>query len=137
MSDDFSTPADIEAEPSGEYFDAKNEIGNLVLFTPFEYVEKTVTTFGEKDAVKTHTVVFDAKTGEPSVYEDSMIFSGSLIKTLKPYAKSNAGRRVLGRLGRGTAKPGMQPPYVLSEPTDADKTLAREWIAKASDPLAL
>lgn len=134
MSNDFDTPDQVETD-SGEYFDAKNEIGNLVLFAPFEYVEKTVTTFGEKDAVKTHTVVF-AKDGSATEYPDSMIFSGSLIKTLKPYAKRGSGR-VLGVLVRGTAKPGMQPPYVLEVPTAEQKQVARDWIAKASDPLAL
>lgn len=41
---------------------------------------------------------------------------------------------VLGRLGVGKSdKPGQNPPYLLQNPTDADKSLARQYLA-TQDP---
>lgn len=43
---------------------------------------------------------------------------------------------VLGRLGVGEAKdPGQNAPYILTPPTDADKAIARQYLA-AQDPFA-
>jgi len=40
---------------------------------------------------------------------------------------------VLGRLGQGEAKKGQSAPWMLSEATEADKVIGRNYIAKNSE----
>lgn len=124
-----------EFDTAGAYVAVKDLLGELVLFTPSEYVEEVTTDFGTKDAVTTDLVVL-TQPGQPS-YEDVMIFQGSLIGQLKrkipTYAASGelirAGRKILGVIGKGDAKKGQNPPYILESPTDAQKQLARDYLA--------
>lgn len=67
-----------EFDTAGTYVAVKDLLGELVLFSPTEYVEEVKTDFGDKDAVMTDLVVLTAE-GGPVEYEDVMIFQGSLI----------------------------------------------------------
>lgn len=62
-------------------------------------------------------------------YCGSMYISGAVLPgQLEPFV---AGRgQVLGRLGKGTAGKSGKPPWILSDPTEADKVIGRqihEW----------
>lgn len=114
--------------------------GDLLLITPIEYVEKVDTTFGETDAVDADVVAFDGDTGTQT-FDGMRIFQGALIGATKRAAKFNqdnpggdpkTGRpkMILGRLGRGDAKKGQSAPWILSPPSEADKQLARDYLAK-------
>jgi hypothetical protein len=48
-------------------------------------------------------------------------------------AKLGKPRMVLGRLGSGEAKPNQNAPYLLSQPTDADRAIGRAYLEKV-DP---
>ena len=85
-------PADIE--------------GHLVVIEPKEYVASMVTSFGEKDAIR--ITVHDVSAKE--THED-VLFFGALIGALK----GQIGKRVLGVIGKGTAKPGQAPPWVIAD----------------------
>lgn len=71
-----------EFDSAGSYVAIKNLLGELVLFTPTEYIEEVKTDFGDKDAVMTDLVVLTAE-GGPTEYEDQMVFQSSLIGQLK------------------------------------------------------
>lgn len=108
--------------------------GRLLLLTPTEYLDgddKVKTEYGDKDVVVTDLVALDGD----EVQEESgvYVFQGKLIGALK----RNVGKKpVLGRLGRGTpAKKGQAKPWELQPATEADKQIARDYLArKTEDP---
>lgn len=123
--------------------------GLLLLITPLEYLTEISTTFGDTDAVDADVVVLDAENG-PVDYSSMRVFPFALVGTLKRAAKFNeanpAGdpatgrpKMVLGRLGKGEAKKGQSAPWVLQAPVDADKQLARDYLAKrpVDDPFSV
>jgi cytosine/adenosine deaminase-related metal-dependent hydrolase len=69
------------------------------------------------------------------VYADTLIFPRVLIGQLRP----NIGKKVLGRLGQGTAKPGQSAPWTLLASSDDDKATAVKYethmAAKAVTPV--
>ncbi|AKA61710.1 hypothetical protein SEA_YDN12_43 [Streptomyces phage YDN12] len=115
-----------EFDSAGSYIQVKELLGDLVLFTPTEYVEEVKTDFGDKDAVVSHLVVLTAE-GGPVEYEDQMIFQGSLIGQLKRKIPGN--RKLLGVVAKGEAKKGQNAPYILNSPTDEQKQMARDYLA--------
>lgn len=118
----------------------KDYEGQLLLVTPTEYIESMDTTFGDTDAVRVDYVVLDAPDG-PEEVEDSLIFQRVLISAMKRQALFNEKngtdpatghpKMVLGVLIQDEArqKKGQSAPWVLSEPTDAQKAMAREYLA--------
>ena len=112
-------------QPSqGDKFDVGQHTGRLCLFYVHEVRQGITTTFGEKEAVACDIQVLDGPdAGE--TFNDALIFQGALIGSLR---RAAGGDPVLGRIAQGVAKPGQQPPYVLSEFTDADAKLAQAWI---------
>lgn len=103
--------------------------GMLLLCTPTGFVEGILTTYGPADAVETTVAVLDgAKSGE--AHASVRIFQKALIGQLRP--KVGSGRMVLGRLGRGVAKAGQSAPWILQDPSDADKQTARTHLTRAA-----
>lgn len=119
-----SRMAKDEFDSAGSYVAIKDLLGELVLFTPTEYIEEVKTDFGDKDAVMTDIVVLSQGGVE---YEDAMIFQGSLIGALK--RKIPTGRKLLGVVAKGEAKKGQNAPYILEAPTDEQKQIARNYLA--------
>lgn len=100
--------------------------GCLILCTPTDHREGIATSFGPADAVVTDLVCLDgAQAGRREI--GVLVFQKALQGQLRP--KVGTGRMVLGRLGRGQAKPGQSAPWILAEPTEADKAKARDWLA--------
>lgn len=113
MTDMFTGPA----SPSGiQWADLE---GCLLLLKVTDYRTGIVTSLGEKDAVEADVTVLDG-TDAGTLHESVLVFPKVLIGQLKP----RIGGMVLGRLGKGTAKPGQSAPWLLAEPTDADKKTA-------------
>lgn len=132
--------------------------GRLLLITLLDSGERESTLKGAKDGetyifVETDTVVLDGDVSEmidevPMVLEgfqfSGQAVTGQLVPQLK---KKNAGTgtgMVLGRLG---TKPNSfkTKTWILQEPTEADKVVARKWLteeqerkakAEPSDPFA-
>lgn len=100
--------------------------GRLLLITPHSVETDIKTSFGDTDAVRADVVILDGP-GAPDEYRDTLIFP----KVLQSQVRSNAGtgRMNLGRLGQGNKKPGQSAPWMLGDPTDADKDIARAHIA--------
>lgn len=127
MTDPFDRPA------AGGKFNAEDHINKLLLITPTGYIKDKPTTFGVKDCVEANIVVInEAAPGDSEEIEDALLFGGVLIGQTK--SKVNKGM-VLGRLGQGTAKPGQKPPWILTDPTDADADTARAYLASKAPQL--
>jgi hypothetical protein len=89
--------------------------GRLLLVEPKAYETGINTSLGEKDAVRADVTIVDAPSG-PQEYRDTLIFPRALIGQ----TRGMIGKKVLGRLGQGQAKPGQSAPWRLDDPTDAD-----------------
>lgn len=101
-SGDSLKPADVE--------------GHLLVVEPTEYIASMSTSFGDTDAVRiTVHDITAAKT-----YESVLWFSGALVGSLK----ARLGQKVLGIMGKGTAKPGMSAPWILQDASSNDKAVA-------------
>lgn len=125
MSDLFSSPATATG------LDLKALLGSLLLVEVHSIETGIPTSFGASDAVRADVAVLDGdQAGE--TYNDTLVFP----KVLQSQLKSRVGGKVLGRLGQGQAKPGQSAPWVLQEPTEADKQLATQWITQVSTPSA-
>lgn len=130
--------------------------GLLLLITPIEYLEGVSTSFGDTDAVDADVVALDAVGVDgvegPQEYAGMRVFPGALVGALKRAAKFNEAnpggdprtgkpKMILGRLGKGEAKKGQSAPWIFTVPDDADKKLAREYLAKQpkqdDDPFAV
>lgn len=105
--------------------------GTLLLIKPLATEENISTAFGEANAVRANVVALDGPSkGEE--FNDTLIFP----KGLQAQVKGNCGtgRFNLGRLGKGNAKPGQSAPWLLGDPTDADKDVARAWVNANAGP---
>jgi len=101
-SGDSIKPADVE--------------GHLLVVEPIEYITSMATSFGDTDAVR--IFVHDITTQVS--YESVLWFSGGLVGSLK----NRVGQKVLGVMGKGTAKPGMSAPWILQDASGNDKAVA-------------
>lgn len=98
--------------------------GALLLFTVKSVETGIQTAYGESDAIKTDVAALDG-THKADTWNDTLIFP----RVLRSQLSGSVGGMVLGRLGRGTAKPGQSAPWVLADPTDDDKDTARKYLA--------
>ncbi len=116
---DFATPSTASG------IDLKAANGSLLLVTVNGIEDNIPTTFGPSSAVRADVVILDGET-KGETFADTLIFP----KVLQSQLKGHVGKsKVLGRLGQGQAKPGQSAPWILSEATDADKDVARKYLA--------
>ena len=101
-SGDTIKPADVE--------------GHLLVVEPIEYIASMATSFGDTDAVRINVHDINAQ----ATYESVLWFSGGLVGSLK----GRVGQKVLGTMGKGTAKPGMSAPWILQDASGNDKAVA-------------
>jgi hypothetical protein len=91
--------------------------GHLLIVEPLEYCESIPTSMGDKDAVRVtlHDVT------DSATFNDVLWFPKVLVGSLK----GRIGQKVLGVLGKGTAKPGQSAPWILIDAsTEADAVTA-------------
>ena len=100
--------------------------GHLLIVEPTEYVASIATSFGEKDAIRVN--VHDVTEAES--HNDVLLFGTALIGSLK----SQVGKRVLGVMTKGVAKPGQAAPWVLEDATGNEKAVkaATAYLTKAT-----
>lgn len=106
--------------------------GSLLLVKPTSRQQGIPTAYGPADAIVADIVVLDGKYANVEPYTDVYVFQKALQGQLK--AKVGTGRYVLGRLGRGTAKPGQSAPWILQDPTEQDKETARTYLKTVESP---
>lgn len=120
MSNDFvSAPA-----PSGGIKLDEHQ-GKLLIIEPLSIETGVQTAYGPADPVCANVHVLTGP-GTSEDYPSALIFP----KVLAGQLKGQIGKKVVGRLGQGTAKPGQSAPWVLEEATADDLTKAQEWLAK-------
>jgi len=90
--------------------------GHLLVVEPIEYIASMATSFGDTDAVRINVHDINAQ----ATYESVLWFSGGLVGSLK----GRVGQKVLGTMGKGTAKPGMSAPWILQDASGNDKAVA-------------
>ena len=79
--------------------------GHLVVIEVQSLERDIPTSLGDKDAIR--ATVHDITAGE--TFDETLIFPRVLIGSLK----SRIGQKVLGTIGKGVAKPGQSPPWML------------------------
>jgi hypothetical protein len=121
FEDSFSQPA------SGSKFKPADYQGHLLLVWPTEYRTGIKTDYGDSDAIAARVVVLDGQEGTEE-HDNVLFFQSALIGTLKNSVGNS--KPVLGRLGKGTGKPGQSAPFILTPFTEEDAKLARDYFAK-------
>lgn len=118
------------APPSGgiNWTDLK---GKLLVVEPLSVETGIKTAFGDSDAVRANVHVITGP-GESEDYDDSLVFP----KLLQSQLRGQIGKKVVGRLGSGVAKPGQSAPYLLDEATPDDLAKAQEWLSKRAAPVS-
>lgn len=121
MSDDL-----FDGPGSADQLDLDAIEGNLLLVKPIQQLSGINTAFGAKDAVEADVHILDGPQGG-EVLRGAYIFP----LVLQGQVKGNVGtgRFNLGRVGKGTPKPGQKPPWKMLDPTESDRDLARRYIA--------
>jgi hypothetical protein len=125
--DDWGRPVE-----TGEFARPENLNGHLLIVFPLGYVPHIQTKFtvpGKKsDAICCDIIDLDDKdeSGQPGkVYRNSNLMQGQLIATLRPWIS----RKVLGRMGKGVSKNGMNAPWVITDMLDDPSCVekAKAW----------
>lgn len=103
--------------------------GALLLVKVNGFEPEVKTTHGVVSAVRADVIVLDDKGAveAETTYGDTLIFP----KVVQSQVKNS--QMVLGRLGQGEKKPGQSPPWMLAEATEADKVIARAYVAKTTE----
>lgn len=122
MTDDFENPASRVKIQDFE--------GQLLLITATEILRNIQTTYGPADCTVIDMTVLDEQTGSGYEHIGIRVFPRVLQEQLRP--KVGTGRRTLGRLTQGTPKQGQDPPWMLADPTENDKAIARKFLANQS-----
>lgn len=126
----------IDGPGKGDWFAPADNINRLLLIKPLRH-EVVPNQFkpGETQTLVHADVVIlaeNAAHGEHKEYPDAHIYSAGIVSQTKE--NCGTGRYVLGRLGQGQAKGGNKPPYVLGDPTDADKQVAVAYLSTRAEP---
>mgnify|MGYP003626551190 FL=1 len=129
MTDVFTDPSTA----TGDQWKPKTHLGRLVMFTVDRMSEEITTDFGPATPIICSQIVVLDGEDPGAVFDDAFVFGAGMIPQLKPSA---GGGKVLGRIGQREAKPGKSGAWFIDVPTDADKDLARQWIAAKAQPVA-
>jgi hypothetical protein len=125
----MSTTEEFAAPASATGVKWEDYKGALLLFDVKSVETGIKTTFGENDAVRADVTILDGPhAGEE--YIDTLVFPRVLQSQLRP----NVDKKVLGRLGQGTAKPGQSAPWKLDDANDQDRAVARAHVQKNAAP---
>lgn len=114
------------SQPSagGDMFSPAEHEGELLLIEPLSFEQGITTQMGTSDAVKANVIVLDGPTAG-ATFDDALIFPKVLQSQTKPKI---GGGYVLGRLGKGEAKPGKSAPWMLHPFNEQDAQTAQNWI---------
>lgn len=111
------------APPSGGITWSEHK-GKLLVIEPVSFEQGIQTSFGAADAVKANVHVLTGP-GESDDYPEALVFP----KLLASQLKSQIGKKVVGRLTQGAAKPGQSAPWMLEPATPEDLEKAKAFIA--------
>lgn len=118
-TDPFAAPA-----KGGDRLPLDELLGSLLLFTVHSVERDIQTTHGTSDAIRCDVAALDGD-HKADTWDDTLVFPRVLQGQLRP----NVGGMVLGRLTQGAKQPGKNPPWMLDDPTDADREIGRKYLA--------
>lgn len=99
----------FDAPTTGTSISPVDVENHVLVVEPIEFCPKVTTAFGESDAVR--FTVHDIT--DQTTYTDVLWFS----KALVGMGQRNIGKRLLGVMGKGEAKPGQSAPWILIDAT--------------------
>lgn len=111
----------------GDFLPLDDLLGALLLFDVHEQLGEINTSFGPATPIRTDVFVLDGPL-KASEYIDALIFP----RKLQVQLRGSIGSKVIGRLGRGVAKPGQSPPWELNIATEADKVIGQRFLTYAA-----
>ncbi|MFM2437558.1 MAG: hypothetical protein RLZ55_369 [Actinomycetota bacterium] len=117
--DDFALPS----EAKGEGLGIGDFEGHLVILRAAGSETETDTAFGLSTYIPAKILDVDGDL-TPEGWEDIWVWSSGVRSQLKSAHK--AGKPIVGVVGKGTAKPGKSAPWLLIEPTEAQRQAARD-----------
>lgn len=128
MSNQFATPGPAGGDP----VDLDAAHGCLLLIEPISLETQIPTSYGPSDAVRATVVILDGPQAGRE-HEGALLFP----TVLRSQLAAKIGQKVLGRLGKGEGKAGQSPPWLLSDPSQADIELATRYVqSRASGQFA-
>jgi hypothetical protein len=101
----------------------KDDHGDHLLAFVEPRAEEASTSFGESTAARCSFVVC---LDDRSVTADVLLFGSVIV----PRVTGTESEIVVGRLGKGLAKPGRSAPWLLDDPTDDDLTKVEAFLAR-------
>lgn len=108
----------------GDFIDLNALHGSLLLFDVLGQSVEIQTVNGPASPIRADVTVLDGP-HKADRYNDALIFPRVLIGQLR----SQIGSKVLGRLGKGEAKPGKNAPWQLSPATADDRVVGEKYLA--------
>jgi hypothetical protein len=126
MTDSFASPP-----PPGGGIDYAELKGSLLLISVRADEPAVATKYGPADAIRADVTVLDGPhKGEDNA--DVLMFG----KVVYNQLKRSVGGKILGRLGQLPAVGANNPAWVLEDATEADKAIARAYLAAAAPAFA-
>lgn len=119
---------------SGDRLDLNTVNGALLHVTVHSVKRDVQTSMGASDAVACDVAVLDGE-HKGKTFDDVLIFPKVLVGQLSPAAGTD-DPVVVGRLGKGEAKPGKSAPWLLLNPSEADLRIASKYEAYAKQQKA-
>jgi hypothetical protein len=100
--------------------------GRLVLIWAHEVINDFPLNDGPGTVIRADVVVLDQPGSPPVEYKNTIIFP----KMMQGQVRGNVGRGRpnLGRVAKGQAKAGQSAPWILADPTEADKQIATAYL---------
>jgi hypothetical protein len=127
-----ASTGDLFADPSGPGSGEKiaDLVGCLLLCKPTEFIPQFDTANGPCDTIWMDAVVLLDPQGAVvgRIADKVPVFQRALVRDLKEVLEGPSPY-LIGRLGKGTAKGNKSAPYLFGKATDADKDLARQFLA--------
>lgn len=102
----------------------KDLFGALLIIEPVSVEHDIQTALGARDAVRASVTVIDG-VHAGNHYPDALIFP----RAMQGQLGRQLGAKVLGRLGKGVAKPGQDAPWVLDYANEKDEEAAAFYLS--------
>jgi hypothetical protein len=105
--------------------------GKLLIVEPLGVEDGIQTVHGSSSAVRANVY---ALTGPDTAdeYPDTLVFP----KVLQGQLKNQVGKKVVGRLGQGQAKPGQSAPWLINEATAEELEKAKAYLSRSTGPVS-
>lgn len=120
----------VSASPPSGGITWADHAGALLVIEPLAIEQSIKTVHGDANPVRANVHILTSP-GEAETFDDCLVFP----KVLAGQLRGQIGKKVVGRLGQGLAKPSQTAPWVLEPATDEDLAKAKAWLEKSKPTL--